>query len=312
MSRQKTEVEIVRATETTPAMSMVGETEKARLNLSPAEFRAQLKHLKTDVKYLVSMAVKIGENRGPLKLADGSDFGRKQLNTLVSRHNKTLSQLTKNYTARGKRKKRVVQPRAGEGFAKGSVLQEPLVNFLMNANFGNDARGRPLRETFAPLLQNRILSRAILTPLITIYLDQNGLRYKGEDGKIYIRAGPEMERYLGAYLTAIEAADRAKSDAELVDKNDRMKPRFDRNRFLYNRLQSIVNQGIIPNDQLPAEYLAAIESDAVKEQLKEIQQVVSAANAANKPEAPAKAPSTRGRKGARSASRSRSSSRGRK
>ena len=90
------------------------------------------------------MARKVGAAKaGHYELADGTSFGAKELNALVSRHNKTLKQLKKNYTARGSRKKRSPLTKSGavrktgDGFKKGSYLRPELVAFLQNANFGS-------------------------------------------------------------------------------------------------------------------------------------------------------------------------------
>ena len=280
MSRQRKGVEITPATATTPAMSFEGETDKERMNLSPAEFGAELRLLKEDIKHLVSMALKVGalKTGEHLDLADKTVFGRKQLNALVSRYTKTLGQLKKNYTTRGRKKKRVRTGRKVEGFAKGSILTPELVSFLQNANFGPQTAS--LRAAMSGLLQSRVLSRAILTPLLTLYEFSNGLRFQGADGKVYFRAGPEMERYLNPYLTKLEQDDAALSDADRTDKNGKVKPRFDRNQFIYSRLQSIVNQGILPSESLPQEYKDYLEQPAVKDQLRQVQELVSAAKAA--------------------------------
>ena len=283
MSRKSKQSTITAATHEAAALSMHGATDKERLNLTPAEFRQQLALHTAEVKDLVRMALKVGALKSGqhLKLSNGQTFGRKELNALVSQHNRTLRQLTKNYTARGTRKRRVTQPgrRQGEGFAKGSFLQEDLINFLKNANFGTvngpSGGGQAVRDVIAPLLEKGLLSRSLLTVLLTIYEFANGLRTV-VDGKKYFSAGPEMERYLGAYLAQLEASDRAKTDADLVDKKGKMKPRFDRRRFVYNRLQSIANPGIFEADQLTEQHRAYLEDAGVKQALQDAQSVLSA------------------------------------
>ncbi len=295
MSRSKKEVNISVATATTPAMSENGETDKERQNLSVQEFAAQLKASGQEVRDLVKLARKVGALKSgqQLRLPNGELFGAKELNAAVSEHIKTLKQLKKNYTARGTKKKRSLTTKAGEarkpgeGFAHPSFLREPLVNFLRTANFGNvPGTKQPLREILEPVLQYGILSRAIMTPLLTIYEFVNGHRFDvvGEDGKVkkFFKAGPEMVQNLGPYLSALEAADRAKSDAEMTDKNGKMKPRFDRNKFVYNRLQSIVNPGFVPQTELDATQLQYVNDATIKASLQQIQQIVSAAkNEAN-------------------------------
>jgi hypothetical protein len=282
-SRKAESVKITFATSTTPAMSENGETEKERSNLTVQEFAAQLKASGQEVRELVKLARKVGSVKSgqQLRLPNGELFGAKELNALTSSHIKTLKQLKKNYTARGTKKKRVPKAgaasRAGKGFNQASFLEAPLVNFLRSANLGNVPNtNTPLREVLKPVLDNNVLSRGILTPLLTIYEFHNNLRFE-QDKKKFFRAGPDMEKYLGPYLTALEASDRAKTDAQMMDKNGKAKMRFDRNRFVYNRLQSIVNPGFKKQDSLTAEESAWASLPEVEQTLAQIQSIVSAA-----------------------------------
>lgn len=293
MSRSKKVVNITFATATTPAMSMSGETEKEKMHLTPAEFAAQLKATGQEVKDLVKIARKVGALKSGqhLTLPDGSSFGAKELNTLVSTHIKTMKQLKKNYVARGSKKKRSlltkdgVARKQGKGFGQASFLEAPLVNFLRTANFGMvPGTNQPLRNVLEPVLEAGILSRAIMTPLLTIYEFVNGLRFEDADGKKFFRAGPEMVQHLGPYLAALEAQDRALTDAQLTSKNGQRKLRFDRNKFVYNRLQSIVKPGFKSQDALSAEEKAYLAQPQVEELLRQIQAVVSSANAAVNPQ----------------------------
>lgn len=306
--KEKKEYNVTMPTDKLPAM-IEGETEQDQMNLSPAEFKFVLRQLAKDYKQLVGMARKIGEKPDGIELDDGTHFGAKELNALVSRQNKALKNLGKNYQAHGKKKKRAQtgEPRKGDGFAKGSFLRPELVEFLRNANFGNDSEGRPLKETLEPLLKQSMLSRAILTPLLTIYMFVNGHRFM-EGGKVYFRAGPEMVKYLGAYLTALEQGDKNLSDDERRSSNGQVKPRFDRNKFVYNRLQSIVNPGIIPARDLDQQHLDYVERPEVKTALAKAQGIVSQAKVQANPKkektpgqkpgrkkAPAKTKTTRSR-----------------
>ena len=262
MSKSKNTVQITYATAATPAMGS-GSTDKERMHLTPAEFGAQLKHLGDEVKDLVKMARKVGGLKsGQYIEVNGAKFGAKELNKLVSEHVKTLRQLKKNYTARGMKKKRSTltkegKPRrTGDGFSQPSFLEQPLVDFIRSANFGS-LNVSELEST----LQYGILSRAILTPLLTTYMKVNGLRFE-EGGKKFYRAGSEMEASLGPYLAALEAKD----------------PAFNRNKFQYNRIQSIVNPGIRDKNSLDENELAYVANDDIKASLKGIQAKVSAAN----------------------------------
>lgn len=281
--RRKREVTIIAATADTPAMSRTGETDKERMHLTPAEFGQQLSLLSADVKSLVKVARKVGALKPgqKLKLADGQEMGAKELNALVTRHTKTLKTLKKNYTARGTRKKRAVDPSKTRNneFSKGSFLRQPLLDFVSTANFGGvngPSGGQNIRDVLRPLLEAGLLSRAILTILFTIYEFANGLRTE-VNGKKYFSAGPDMERHLGPYLTALENADRAKTEAQLMDKKGNVKPRFDRNRFVYNRLQSIVQPGLFPTSELDADRVAYLDNPQVKKMLADTETVLSGA-----------------------------------
>ena len=278
MSKGKKSVQIVYATATTPAESMVGETEKQRLHLSPAEFRVQLKATADDVKSLVKIARKVGGLKsGQTIEVEGQVFGAKQLNALVTQHIKTMKQLSKNYSARATKKKTAsTKPRkAGEGFSKGSFLQDPLINFLRAANFGasNDA----VHAAIDPLLDQNVLSRAILTPLLTLYLVSNGLRFEevGDDGKtkVYYKTNAQMNKVLGPYLSAEESSDTG------FGKSGNARMKFNRNKFVYNRIQSFLNPGILDKESLDAEQVAYLENAAVKQAIADAQTVVSQANA---------------------------------
>ena len=279
MSKGKKSIQIVYATSTTPAESLVGETDKQRFHLSPAEFKLQLKATAADVKSLVKIARKIGK-AGSVELDDGEVVGAKKLNALVAEHIKTLYQSTKNYAARATKKKSAsTKPRkAGEGFSKGSFLQDPLINFLRSANFG--ANNEAVHAAIDPLLDQNVLSRAILTPLLTLYLVSNGLRFEeaGEDGKmkVFYKTNAQMNKALGPYLTAEEESDTG------FGKSGNARRIFDRNQFVYNRIQSFLNPGIMDKDSLDADQVAYLENAAVKQAIADAQAVVSQANAQTK------------------------------
>jgi hypothetical protein len=298
-----TKVNIEYATATSPALSETGKSEKERLHLSPAEFGEQIKVLGDEVKNLVKLARKVGQLKsGQHFKVGGEQFGAKELNALVSTHVKTLKQLKKNYTARGKRKSRPTLTKEGkprkkvDGFGKASFIQQPLIDFFRNANLGViPGTKRRLQEVFESLLERGVLSRGIMTSLLTIYEFENGLRfeesYVDKDGKTktrkWFKAGPEMEQHLGPYLAQAEADDKAKSDADMVDSRGNVKPRFNRNKFLYNRLQSIMNPGIVEKEQLESledseARFAYLADPEIAKELAEVKAVVSTARAASR------------------------------
>ena len=270
---------------TEPAMSATGD-DKQRLHLDPAEFRQELKQLTEEVKALVRVARKVGKNNKVL-IKGGEEVGPKQLNAMVADHNRRVKNLAKNYVARGRRKRGAGVPKrqnAGAGFNNPVYLRPELVNFLRTANFGTAANGQQISELLSSFLDSGILSRSTLTPLLVIYAFRNGLRNveQGVDknGKpkkrIFFSAGPAMQSTLGPWLAQLEAADKAKTTAQLTDAKGNVKPRFDRNRFLYSRLQSIVNPGIVPKDQLTAPQQTILENPEVKGALAQLQTILTA------------------------------------
>lgn len=278
MSRVKKEVKITYATVDTPAQSLTGATPKEKLHLSPAEFGAQLKAHSANIKRLVKMGRDLGKAKGgKATLADGTVFGAKELNKLVTQETKTLGQLKKNYTARGSKKKRPAltkegkERKTGDGFGKGSFLEAPLIQFLREANFG--AQNAVIHAAIDPLLDQGVLSRAILTPLMTAYMFANGLRFV-EDGKKYYRTDDVLNRVLGPYISAEEASDTG------LSKSGKPRMKFARNKFVYNRLQSIVNPGIKSKDSLSADEVAYVSNPAIVSALAEAQKVATAANTA--------------------------------
>lgn len=281
------------ATATTAAMSAEGKDDNERLHLSTKEFAEQISLLAADVRHLVRMAKKLGKS-GPVTLADGSSFGSKELNQLVSEHVKTLRQFKKNYLARGRRKRRAPRADGEEDSTRRGTFQDPslitpeLVNFLRTANFGNaTGTNTPLNTLFEELLTNQIFSRAIMTPLMSIYAERNNLRFEevdaatGKTHKFY-RVNPELERAFGPWIAQAERDDAALTDAQLVDKKGNAKPRFRRNKFVYNRLQTIVKPGIRKKDDLSEAEQVYLKNQAVKDAVKDVQAVVSNTNDALK------------------------------
>jgi len=275
-SKAKTTLQINLATSEAPAQSLVGETEKERLHLSPAEFRVQLKALGEEVRNLVKIARKVGSLKsGQYIEVAGAKFGAKELNKLVFNHVKTLKTLSKNYTARGQKKKKgdTKANRTGEGFAKGSFFEAPLISFLKKANFGS--QNAAIHAQIDPLLDQGVLSRGILTPLLTTYMFANNLRFE-DNGKIFYRVNAEMNEALGPYISEVETTDTGSN------KKGNARAKFVRNKFVYNRLQSIVNPGIREKANLTQDELDYVNNQAVIDALAAAQKAVSEAEKVEK------------------------------
>jgi hypothetical protein len=172
----------------------------------------------------------------------------------------------------------------GEGFNKPIFLEEPMINFLSSANFGNlPGTDTSVRELLLPLLENHVLSRDILTRLFTLYMQANvkvdgdkilSLKYVDPvDKKTYFRVDSVMEQYLGDYLTELEREDRNKPIQK--DNRGNIVPRFDRNKFTFNKLHSIMNKGIVPTKELYPEALTFLQRQDIKDQLSQVREVLN-------------------------------------
>jgi len=109
------------------------------------------------------------------------------------------------------------------GFALPAKLKKPLIDFFQNANFviKNDL----IHKLIDPLLNKGYLNRNLLTRLFTIYVFNN-LNFS-KNGRIYYKVDNLINLYLDSYLTELENAGN-----------------FDRNKFIFPRLQSILEKGI--------------------------------------------------------------------
>ena len=138
------------------------------------------------------------------------------------------------------------EDRAG-GFDMPSFIRPELRNFFMFADFGVIPNTEvPVNYILWPIVQKGIMSRALTTKLLILHMLPKH-RFVDVDGKKYFRASPEMELYLNNYLEELELKERG---TERFDKVGRPKLSFSRHKFLFNRLQSIVNPGFLPQTEL--------------------------------------------------------------
>jgi hypothetical protein len=117
-----------------------------------------------------------------------------------------------------------------EGFQEPKFIVPELVNFLLNADFGN-YHGIPLNYILYPVLENHILILSIAITLFTLHLLKN--KFVENDGKKFFKVSPEMNLYLDSYLTELEK-----------------KGGFDRNKFVYNKISFILAQLFRKNVEL--------------------------------------------------------------
>lgn len=268
-ARVAKELTFTPATEDSPAMSFVGETDRQRRHLTTAEFGQQVAMLNRDFSQIVRMAKKLGKAGKALELKGQGTFGPKELNALANRHKKMVSSLKKNYSAGIRRKAGVARGVRQSGFSKGVFLQQPLVDFLMNADLGTLPDGTSVRDLVSGALENNLLSRGIITQLLARYKANNDVNFTVEEQAVNkkgeavtkqskrIRAGPVMERHLGPYLAELERTDR-ESGPRVSKKTGKTAEPFDRNNFVFSQMQRIVNPGILGKDELTEEQAAYI------------------------------------------------------
>jgi len=119
----------------------------------------------------------------------------------------------------------------GVGFSKAVFLKKPLLNFLLNANFGK--YNEKIHSLIDPLLKEGILTLGIISFLFTIYLKIHNLKLLGNlQG---YKVDETMNFYLDEYLTKLE--------------NMAGEKKFNRHNFLFNKIQNIIVLGIIRNNE---------------------------------------------------------------
>ena len=223
------------------------------------------------------MARKVGKaGREGVELEDGSRFTSKELEALSKRHTKKLNSLVKNYSAGVRRKSKTAAAggakKAG-GFGQAVFLEQPLIDFLSQANLGTLKDGTSVSDEIAPFLEQGVLSRGILTQLMTFYKQNNPqMNFEVKEGdKTYkrLRATKDMERFLGPYLSQLEASDKREPK---ISKTGKVSPAFDRSNFIYNQLSRVTTLGVKPNDDLDQQEKAYIEDPKVKSALSATEQ----------------------------------------
>ena len=133
------------------------------------------------------------------------------------------------------------------GFDMPSFIKPELINFFMYADFGVIPNTQvPVNYILWTIIQKGIMSRALTTKLLFLHMIPKH-RFVGDDGKKYLRASPEMEMYLNKYLEELELKERG---IERFDLRGRPKLSFSRHKFVFNRLQAIINPGFLPQTEL--------------------------------------------------------------
>ena len=294
--RQTKETTLIPATGETPAMSNLPvrnagqltekQLDRQQRHLTSAEFRKQLSLLAADSKDMLRMAYALGKaGREGIKLENGDIFTKKELDALQKRYTKKLKSLAKNYSAAARRKPKVAgdegagDERRTGGFGQPVYLEQPLVDFLSQAKLGVLKDGTSVSDAIAPFLEQGVLSRGILTQLMTFYKENNPemnfmVEEQADDGSVKeykrLRATKDMKKYLGPYLTSLETAD--KKNPKVSKKTGKVSTPFNRDNFVYNQLSRITNKGVVDKTSLDAEQEEYLSRDDVQDMLTNLEQ----------------------------------------
>lgn len=228
-----------------------------RHRLSTKQFGKQLNLLADETKLLKKLSLEVGK-RGKVEGEDGRTVTRKGLTDLLNAHNRKLRSLKTNYTQQGRKKKRIGGKKT-KGLSAGVFIDQPLKDFFMKADYG--PKTKEVRATIKPLLEQNMLSRAIVTPLLTMWYKQNSYKVPETNAKgkavekTYIKADATMKKFLGPYLKETG---------------------IDKDKFVYAKLQTIVNPGIFKKAQLDEEYIEAAK--AAQPELDDVQAKISLLN----------------------------------
>jgi len=287
--------------------------DKEANNITPKEFGERLDALgkhHTNLMKVASKVYSLGKSQR-LQFPNGAVVGRKELRTLSSQFVKELKALKKNYTAHGKKKKRVVTPGGSAGFKNPIYVTQNMREFFQKANLGPSGvqevqsggveitgsdgvkRRYAINPNSAPLNSllsvglNGITTRAIMTPLFTIYTYVNGMQ-QDPTNKQFLKSTPLMDQYFQDTYARLRAEPQRYQKIKGTKQDDLSKPipPFDPNHFRYASIQSIVAENTHPADakqqakrphlaMLGPQEKAALADPAVKARLEEEQQMVS-------------------------------------
>lgn len=182
---------------------MSSPAERVDNDLENAEFERELRRLAkvhTDLLKLATRVYKLPKNKR-LTFPDGTTLGRGDLKNMSSEFKKQLKALKKHYVAHGKKKRKRPkrERKPWSGFDKPVVVKDELKQFFVNGNFGSKVPGNPssgrLQDGFL-LAQDGVTTRAILTKLMTLYIDVNNIKYSiPHPDPTKASEGKEVKRY---------------------------------------------------------------------------------------------------------------------
>ena len=153
---------------------------------------------------------------------------------------RTVEQQIKQVTTTGFKPKKLI------GFNLPSYIAPNLSRFLMQADIGVIPDTQvPLNYILWPVLKENILTRVLATKLLGMYLT----KYRFiENGKKYLRTGPDMETFLY-------------KEIEYLEKNDTYpQVHFNRNKFVIVHVQNLLKDLFIRPDRENMERLSSFSS----------------------------------------------------
>ena len=137
-----------------------------------------------------------------------------------------------------------------QGFDTPVYIRDELVNFLKEAYEGTE-----MKEKLTPLLELKVLSRSVLTHLMKDYIVKNRFveTIQDKSGKpkenVFYKTDDLMNKHFSSGLASLEEMDAKKTDEQMTDLKGNRKLRFNRNKFTYVRIQSIMSLYIVPQSE---------------------------------------------------------------
>ena len=266
------------------------EQSKNKYAVDSKEFGTILKDIikKNNQIFTLSDAVaKLNKNETGIFFPNmGKLLTRADVRNLRSQLNKEIRELKKYFTEAKKKKKRVRskgKSKGTKGFSIPIKVTQNMQEFFRNANLGYVDP----RNSNSALLNNSlsvstigITTRAILTPLLNIYIILNNLQSRGQDdSKQYLTSDALMDQYFERTYQLILQDEQQKAMKQnsqyRTDKNGKRIPFFDPKKFRFASLQSIVKFNTVPKENLDQQEQQILNDPNTLETLKNEQRVVS-------------------------------------
>lgn len=274
-------------------------------DITPKQFKDKLIHLTQELKRLLKLNESLS-SLGPgdhLVFPDGTNIGRREFRSIQAQYVQQLTELGRYFTQAKKKPKKVKRVNRHSGFDNAAFMTENFRLFFMNAELGpayvaqiddhgqvTFVQGERLHNYLDLFLKHGITSQALLTPLFIIYVTVNKLQ--DLEHKSILHATPLMMKYLSSTFEALALADQEKHNKNqvLLDQlisisapQDQIEAAqkevnkliFQPEKFMYNRLMSIVAHNRIPKTSITPEQIQQLKDSQLLQRLTEEQQIVS-------------------------------------